>query len=655
MKRYISMQVKMVVGSCVLLATVAVFVATVFPRHHRARAEKHVAQKAETVSRLIAFAVEGGLMFGDESSVTEALDALTAVNEVEFAIVLAGDRTPFADFRGEKAEPYAEWLSSIESAAHDGIVSKNTENAFLITSPVRSNGEPIGFVTLGISKVAMNAEVSADARKAASVGAFIVALGGVALWFISGRFVRPIKRIEAIARRIAAGEVDVEVDVESSDETGRLAESFREMIAYFGSISAATEAMSKGDLEVDLKPRGDGDLLTHCLLRANGAFKELIAETDTLILAAREGRLDTRGNPEKFQGAFGDLLRGMNEMMNAVATPIEEAAEVLERVSQRDLTARVDGSYNGKFADIKSALNSAIENLCLSLQQVATAAEEVAASSSHISQGSQGLAARASNQAANLESVSSTIQQISTMTQEDAKHTEQASTLTDETRRSADAGAESMKRLCEAIKRIKGSSDETAKIVKTIDDIAFQTNLLALNAAVEAARAGDAGKGFAVVAEEVRNLAMRSAEAAKGTSALIEESVKNVEAGVALNEIALKNFEEINRHICQVGTVVGTVASSSKEQNESTNGLNRSVEQLEALTQATAADAEESAAASEELSQQSVEMKTLVAKFRLTTDELRDAATTEALESARGAPEPAQVDDDINLDILQRF
>jgi methyl-accepting chemotaxis protein len=174
-----------------------------------------------------------------------------------------------------------------------------------------------------------------------------------------------------------------------------------------------------------------------------------------------------------------------------------------------------------------------------------------------------------------------------------------------------------MQRLSEAIEKIKLSSDKTAKIVKTIDEIAFQTNLLALNAAVEAARAGDAGKGFAVVAEEVRSLAMRSAEAAKNTADMIDESVDNAENGVALNQEVLKNLQEINERATRVSEVIMEIAAASEQQNEGIRQISGGIEQMNQITQHNAANAEESASAAEELSGQAYEMQSMVANFKL--------------------------------------
>jgi len=178
---------------------------------------------------------------------------------------------------------------------------------------------------------------------------------------------------------------------------------------------------------------------------------------------------------------------------------------------------------------------------------------------------------------------------------------------------------ESMQRLSTAINQIKVSTDETAKIVQKIDEIAFQTNLLALNAAVEAARAGDAGKGFAVVAEEVRNLAMRSAEAAKSTAQMIAESMENVENGVALNHEVLAKLGEINGQVQKVSAVMVEVAAASAQQSQGIEQINTAVEQMSQVTEENAANSEESASAAEELSGQAETVRALVATFHLSS------------------------------------
>ncbi|MEN6308345.1 MAG: methyl-accepting chemotaxis protein [Anaerohalosphaeraceae bacterium] len=246
------------------------------------------------------------------------------------------------------------------------------------------------------------------------------------------------------------------------------------------------------------------------------------------------------------------------------------------------------------------------------VQKLSENSELLASASQQISSASQSLANGATEQAAGLEETSSSLEEMSTMTKQNADNATQANTLAAEARQAAKNGSEAMTRMDGAIKDIQKSSDETAKIIKVIDEIAFQTNLLALNAAVEAARAGEAGKGFAVVAEEVRNLAMRSAEAAKNTSNLIEQSVNNSRNGVQICGQVKAALDEIVGGIAKTTDLVGEIAAASKEQAQGVDQINTAVSQMDKVTQQNAANAEESASASEELSAQAESMNQIV-------------------------------------------
>ncbi len=238
--------------------------------------------------------------------------------------------------------------------------------------------------------------------------------------------------------------------------------------------------------------------------------------------------------------------------------------------------------------------------------------EQVSVASGQVAQASQEMAEGASNQASSLEETSATLEEMASMTKQNATNALEANDLTDNLQNVAESGQSAMVRMTTAIEKIKDSSDETARIIKTIDEIAFQTNLLALNAAVEAARAGDAGKGFAVVAEEVRNLAQRSATAAQDTADLIDQSQLNANGGVEVTNEVTKILGEIVEGVSRVSDLVEAVSKSNEEQSTSVGEINRAVSSLDLVTQSNAASAEESASASEELSGQARELNEMV-------------------------------------------
>ncbi|MBU0964869.1 MAG: methyl-accepting chemotaxis protein [Proteobacteria bacterium] len=242
-------------------------------------------------------------------------------------------------------------------------------------------------------------------------------------------------------------------------------------------------------------------------------------------------------------------------------------------------------------------------------------AEQVNASSSQVSHASQQLAQGANKQAASLEESTTSLEEMSSMTRHSADNAEKADNLMRDSQSVVIGGIDAMKRMSDAIAKIKTSADKTSKIIKTIDEIAFQTNLLALNAAVEAARAGEAGKGFAVVAEEVRNLAQRSAEAAKNTANLIEGAMKNAEAGVNVTSEVAKALSAIQESAGKVATLVAEISAASKEQALGIDQVNRAVSEMDTVVQQNAASAQESAGASEELYRQAQELNALVTQL----------------------------------------
>jgi methyl-accepting chemotaxis protein len=243
------------------------------------------------------------------------------------------------------------------------------------------------------------------------------------------------------------------------------------------------------------------------------------------------------------------------------------------------------------------------------------ASEQTASASTQVSSASQSLAEGASEQAAGIQETSSSIEEMASITKKNAESANQANNLMMQTSQVVDEANNAMKELINSMNEISTTSEETAKIIKTIDEIAFQTNLLALNAAVEAARAGEAGAGFAVVADEVRNLAMRAAEAAKNTASLIEESVKKIKNGSQIVSKTNEAFEKVAVSSKKVAELMAEIATASQEQSQGIEQINKAVAEMDKVVQKNAASAEESASAAEEMNAQAEAMKGFVAEL----------------------------------------
>lgn len=250
---------------------------------------------------------------------------------------------------------------------------------------------------------------------------------------------------------------------------------------------------------------------------------------------------------------------------------------------------------------INRSVNKPISKLIATLQQ---GTESLSATSQEISASSQALAEGASEQAASIEEISANLEEITSMTRQNADNSKTAADLMNATNKVVEKATGNAMDMDTAMQSIKSASDQTSHIIKSIDEIAFQTNLLALNAAVEAARAGEAGKGFAVVAEEVRNLAMRSAEAAKNTGSLIQDTLSRVDGGVQVVSGLKSALLEVNEHSGKVSNLVDEISAASREQAQGVDQVNTAISQMDGVTQQNAAAAEEGASASEEMSGQ---------------------------------------------------
>jgi len=546
---------------------------------------------------------------------------------------------------------YAAWLANNEQVR---ALTRENSNAVAKNLSTTEGKHAFEAAVAAMQSIAVSADQDMLADKVYSHKAYtttrirmllllavsVVLGGGIALW-VSVGIHQGLQHLMHAARRMALGDIEQRIDYHARNEIGALADCFRQLIDYIKHIAGAAEALKRNDRTYTVVPRSEQDRLSKNFISINEALYGLVDESRGVIAAAQEGILRVRGDVSKFEGVYAELMQGLNNTLDAVVTPLHEASTVLERVAARDLSVRMQGDYQGDYAALKASLNTAVTNLDEGLSLVATGAEQVSYASRQLGAGSQILARGTSEQAGTLQEISSSLQEMNAMSTQNAQHAQRVQQLTDATRNRADKGITSIQRLSEAIEEIKVSSDETAKIIKTIDAIAFQTNLLALNAAVEAARAGDAGKGFAVVAEEVRSLAMRSADAARNTAQLIEEAAQKADSGVSLHHQVLENLQEITSQVHQVGEMMTDITDASERQSHGVKQISVAVTQLNQVTQQTAATSEETASAVAQLTSQATDMQSFVHTFCLS--QARQAEGLQAFEPLAPDQEPAAV------------
>jgi methyl-accepting chemotaxis protein len=573
------------------------------------------------------------LVLTDWAAIDVARDAITAAStaideilpRLEAAMETAEGRDLFARLQ-QAREPYVlsvqRVASLVESEERAAALAVATDQMIpRLDTYIQAIDDLIDYQGAHVVRAGVAAgDAYRGARAVLLLSALIAVLLAIVLGFIITRSIKqPLERAVWLMAEIGSGHLSKRAEVDQKDELGELVGVMNQFASDLKvHVFGVLDRLSRGDLAVEVLKKDDEDEISPVLQRVRDSLQALVDESSSLTDAALAGRLSERADAGRLQGGYREVIEGINATLDAINAPIQEASTVLARVADRDLSIRMTGAYKGDYGVIKTSLNTALDNLEGALAEVAVAAGQVSTAADQISGGSQNLAEGASEQASSLEEVSSSLQELASMSNQNTGNAREARGLVEAAGGSTETGAAAMQRLSATVQRIKESSDATGRIVKTIDEIAFQTNLLALNAAVEAARAGEAGKGFAVVAEEVRNLAMRSAEAAKETSRLIEESVSSSEEGVLVQAEVVKQLDEIRTGVVRVREVMGEIAAASEQQTEGVGQINEAVEEMNAVTQRSAASSEESASAAEELSGQAQRMAELVGQFTLT-------------------------------------
>ena len=577
----------------------------------RTTLDKNISSSLEIMSEIAGNAVIAGLEFDDAETIGDAIHAFTTQAAISYVQVQHSSGKILFSYRKEGLEP-------IQDVYHE--ISGQRGDELFKTMAVKSHDNELGQVTIGLSLYNRNKSLVSSGVVFIFLTILMIAVLVVVTIINANSITRPLRRISAIAKEMSLGKLNQKIEVFRRDEIGELETSFKEMIKAQKKKADLALEISRGNLDVKAEVLCADDVLGNAMHTMKESIRELVNDANRLSQAAVAGQLKVRAEAGKHGGEYGKIIESVNKTLDAVLGPINEAAAVLRTLAQRDLRSRIKGEYHGDHATIIDALNKALEHLDASLKRVAVTADQVAIAAREISTASQTFAGGASDQASSLEEISSSLHEMTSMISQNVQNAREAQKIAESAKKSTAKGTESMRRLSEAIAKIKASSDETSKIVKTIDEIAFQTNLLALNAAVEAARAGEAGKGFAVVAEEVRNLAMRSAEAAKSTGKMIEDSEENAESGVEYNREVLADLQEIYDQVKKVSEVMAEISAASEQQNQGIEQISQGVEEMNKVTQQNAATSNESAASSQQMSAFAEEMRKLVGSFKLSQE-----------------------------------
>lgn len=423
----------------------------------------------------------------------------------------------------------------------------------------------------------------------------------------------------------AARQGDLSKRIEMGDKSGfyrTLAEGINDLVESNEAIVDDTvrifSSLAKGDLNQTITHNYQGafDRLKTDANATIAKLKQVIeGDIQAMTKATLEGDLSKRIDLSDKEGFFYDMSSGINQLVISVNDIFDDVSTTMNKMSQGDLTHSIEKSYLGQFDELKGSINKTISHLDKVVISLNESSDIVSSTSKEISDGNNSLSERTESQASALQQTAASMEQLTSTVQNNAANTTRANQLANSAKNTAVSGGEVMREASEAMEAINQSSQKIAEIISVIDEIAFQTNLLALNASVEAARAGEQGRGFAVVATEVRNLAGRSATAAKEIKDLIVDSVSKVEVGVNLVQQSSDTQAEIVDGITRVEDIMAEISTASDEQSQGIDQVNSAVTSMDTVTQQNAALAEETSAAAISLTERAGEMSKMMEFF----------------------------------------
>ncbi|MDH5831347.1 methyl-accepting chemotaxis protein [Luteimonas sp. M1R5S18] len=546
---------------------------------------------------------------------------------------------------------------------------------------------------LDAAVAAQEADYAASLTAIGVLLAIALALAGAASILITRSIVRPLGEVMGAADAVARGDLDRPVTVVERSEVGALAASMREMVktlkgyvaaqremheahdagamshrmpaaqfpGAYGTMAEGVNALvqshldtnaaaiefvgtyARGDLSRDFERLpGEKAKITAAIDAVKQSMLDTNAEVRRLVEGAVAGDFSLRGDTQRFEFAYRELIEGLNRLMAATDAGLGEIGQLLSAVAEGDLSQRIDSGLAGRFGEVADDANRTVDRLAEIVGQIRSGSDAINSAAGEIAAGNDDLSRRTEQQAASLEETASSMEELTSTVRQNADNARQANQLAIGAVDVASQGGEVVGKVVETMSAISESSNRIADIIGVIDGIAFQTNILALNAAVEAARAGEQGRGFAVVAAEVRSLAQRSAGAAKEIKTLITDSADKVRHGNQLVDQAGRTMGEIVTSVKRVTDIIADISAASQEQSAGIEQVNQVITQMDESTQQNAALVEEATAAARSMEQQAGQLVQTVAIFRTQDGHVAPARTASpaatTTESAAAAP-----------------